>query len=98
MMKKEMGLIDWSKSAQEIHNFVRGTNPWPGAFTFYRGEKIKIWKTKYDKSNKNVSDQPGKILKINKENLVVATKQGDIEIYEIQFDSNKKMDVSQMWA
>lgn len=45
MMKKEMGLIDWTKSAWEVHNLVRGTDPWPGAFTFYKGERLKIWKT-----------------------------------------------------
>lgn len=45
MMTRETGLIDWNKSAFEIHNLVRGTNPWPGAFTFYKGERMKVWKT-----------------------------------------------------
>ncbi|MGE5613399.1 MAG: methionyl-tRNA formyltransferase [Bacillota bacterium] len=45
MMKKEIGLIDWSKSAHEIHNLVRGTDPWPGAYTFYKGKRMKIKKT-----------------------------------------------------
>jgi methionyl-tRNA formyltransferase len=45
MLTKEMGQIDWNKSALEIHNLVRGTNPWPGAYTFYKGERMKVWKT-----------------------------------------------------
>ncbi len=45
MMTRETGLIDWNMSAGKIHNLVRGTNPWPGAYTFYKGERMKIWKT-----------------------------------------------------
>lgn len=45
MITRETGLIDWNKSAEQIHNLVRGTNPWPGAYTFYKGERMKVWKT-----------------------------------------------------
>ena len=45
MMTRETGLIDWNKSAQEIHNLVRGTDPWPGAYTYYKGKRLKVWKT-----------------------------------------------------
>lgn len=43
----EDGMIDWSKSAGEIYNFIRAqSKPYPGAFTYYRKEKIIIWKSK----------------------------------------------------
>lgn len=45
MLKKEMGLIDWDRSSIDIHNLIRGTNPWPGAFTCYKGKHIKILKS-----------------------------------------------------
>lgn len=45
MMTKESGLIDWNRSACEINNLVRGTDPWPGAYTFYKGKRMKIRKT-----------------------------------------------------
>jgi methionyl-tRNA formyltransferase len=45
IMTRETGLIDWNRSAAQIHNLVRGTNPWPGAYTFYKGERMKVWKT-----------------------------------------------------
>src|SRR5699024_7644132 len=45
MMNKALGQIDWSKSAREIHNLVRGVNPWPSAYTNYEGSTMKIWKT-----------------------------------------------------
>jgi len=36
---KTVGCINWSKSARDVHNLVRGTNPWPVAFTYYKGQK-----------------------------------------------------------
>ncbi len=46
IMDKSLGKIDFSKSAKEIHNLVRGVNPWPSAHTNYDGETMKVWKTK----------------------------------------------------
>jgi methionyl-tRNA formyltransferase len=46
LLKKEDGLIDWSRPAQAIHNQVRGLQPWPGAYTTFRGQKLHIWKTR----------------------------------------------------
>lgn len=42
-LKKEDGRIDWQLSAQEIHNRIRGLDPWPGAFTTFRGKTCRIW-------------------------------------------------------
>lgn len=100
MMKKEMGLIDWSKSAREIHNLVRGTDPWPGAYTFYRGGRLKIWKTAVIEENDPAFDglvksAPGKIVKIMKDSLVAATGDGFLRILQVQFDSSRKLPVSE---
>ncbi len=100
MMKKEMGLIDWSKSAGEIHNLVRGTDPWPGAYTFYRGGRLKIWKTAVIKENDPAIDglvksAPGKIVKIMKDSLVAVTGDGFLRILQVQFDSSRKLPVSE---
>lgn len=45
MMSKEIGLINWENSSKSIHNLIRGTNPWPGAFTSYKKKRVKIWKS-----------------------------------------------------
>lgn len=110
MMKKEMGFIDWNKSAWEIHNLVRGTDPWPGAYTFYNGSRLKIWKTvmisenepvmqelKYKDNNQgsNMMYLPGKITKIFKDSLIAATGDGFLRILQVQFDSNRKMQISE---
>lgn len=104
MMKKEMGLIDWNKSADEIHNLVRGTNPWPGAYTLHKGERLKVWKTSLlgecpvnsheavlnDMANEAM---PGKVLKIFKDSIIVATGNGCLRVYELQFESCRRMGV-----
>ena len=46
ILKKEDGLIDWSRPPREIHNRVRGFQPWPGAYTRFRGQTLHIWKSR----------------------------------------------------
>lgn len=94
MISKELGLIDWNKTAQEIHNLVRGTDPWPGAYTFLNGNRIRIWRTvlvpqKYSDSNIEV----GKILEVNNDGILVKCADGCILIKEIQLDCCKRMSV-----
>jgi methionyl-tRNA formyltransferase len=43
LLKKEDGQIDWNRPAQEIYNRMRGFTPWPGAYTFFRGQTCQIW-------------------------------------------------------
>ena len=65
IMNKSLGNIDFSKSAREIHNLVRGVNPWPSAYTTYNDVIMKVWKTKVldEKSTKDV----GAIIDVSKE-------------------------------
>ena len=46
LLKKEDGVVDWSLPAQSIHNRVRGLQPWPGAYTTFRGQTLHVWKTR----------------------------------------------------
>ena len=89
MMNKTLGQIDFSKSAKEIHNLVRGVNPWPSAYTTYKGQTMKIWKTKV---LSEASDKaPGTILKVDKEGIRVSTKDNVILISEIQMPGKKRV-------
>lgn len=93
IMDKKLGHIDFSKSAREIHNLVRGVNPWPSAYTNYTDKKIKVWKTKVldEKSSK----EPGTILKVDKEGIRVSTNDKVILITEIQMPNKKRMEVKE---
>ncbi|MGM9534283.1 MAG: methionyl-tRNA formyltransferase [Intestinibacter sp.] len=93
IMDKNLGHVDFSKTAREIHNLVRGVNPWPSAYTTYMDKKMKVWKTKVldEKSTK----EPGTILKVDKEGIKVSTKDKVILITEIQMPNKKRMEVKE---
>ncbi|MEG2246990.1 MAG: methionyl-tRNA formyltransferase [Peptostreptococcaceae bacterium] len=93
IMDKSLGNIDWSKSAKDIHNLVRGVNPWPSAYTTYGDQTMKIWRTKV--LDKNSDKTPGSILNVDKDGLDVCTGQGVIRISEIQMSGKKRMIVSE---
>ncbi|WP_270646519.1 methionyl-tRNA formyltransferase [Paeniclostridium hominis] len=93
IMDKTLGNIDWDKSAKDIHNLVRGVNPWPSAYTTYENQTMKIWKTKV--VDKNSDKAPGTILKVDKDGIEVNTGNGVIQISEIQMSGKKRMIVSE---
>jgi len=88
MLTKETGHIDWTKSAQAIHNLVRGLNSWPVAWAMLDGKNYKIWKTKVCN---DIYGNPGEVVKLTKKSFVVAAGQGAVEIIEIQPPSKKRM-------
>jgi len=94
IIKKDLGAIKWDNSANDIYNLIRGTNPWPGAYTFYMGDRMRIWKSEIVKEACTTS-KPGTILGVTKEGIYVATKDNIINIVEVQFDSCRKMCIDQ---
>lgn len=90
LLKKTTEKIDWTKSAVEIHNLVRGLNPWPGAYSILDGKMVKIWKTKLEHSSKT-NDLPGQIIEITPHGFLVSTGNGILEILELQPASKRKM-------
>jgi len=92
ILVKNRGKIDWSWDSKRINNLIRGTYPWPGAFSYYDGEMFKIFSAKtIDEEKANA--EHGKIMKINKDSIVVSCGKGFLSISEIQFENQRKMDV-----
>ncbi|MCX7773074.1 MAG: formyltransferase family protein, partial [Clostridia bacterium] len=87
---KDTGWIQWHKTALQIHNLVRGTSPWPGAFALLNGVKMRIWKTELI-SGLTSEKEPGTILKVDQEGMRVQTGEGVLLIKEIQMESSKRM-------
>lgn len=81
-LHKEDGRIRWEWEARQIHNLVRGTNPWPGAQTTLRDKLIKVHRTRLV-SEEPVALRPGAILP-RRERLLVATGRGTVEILALQ--------------
>ncbi|MFW5981917.1 MAG: methionyl-tRNA formyltransferase [Halanaerobiaceae bacterium] len=91
---KSTGKIDWSKSSEEIYNLVRGVNPWPGAYTYYQGDLLKIWQVEISEERVNEDIEAGTIIKSDLENGIIV-KSGDacIKITELQISGRKRMAV-----
>ena len=90
MLKKEHGKLDFSKSAVSVHNRVRGTNPWPGAYALLGEEPLKIHQTR--RSDLPIGSEPVGILKGNaKSGLFVRCADGWLEIVELQAIGGKRL-------
>ena len=92
-LKKEDGRIDWSKSAQAIHNQIRGTLPWPGTFANLKNKLLKIFKSKVVECESQ--DTPGKISQVNPEGINVATGKGYLLLTEVQLQDRRRMEVAE---
>jgi methionyl-tRNA formyltransferase len=93
MLKKETGLVDWQNTAKDIYNLVRGLNPWPVAYTMYKGKKLKIWKCAI--GGEQSFEVTGKIIDVNKEGIFVSTGNGMLIIKEMQLPNSRKMGVDE---
>ena len=93
MLSKDTGKIDWNKSAKDIHNLIRGLNPWPIAHTTYKDENMKIYESTV--LSENSSKEPGTIISVNKNGMKVNTTDGIILIKKIQFPNGKPLTIEQ---
>ena len=91
MISKELGNIDWNKSAVEIERLVRGLNPWPSAYTKLDGKTFKIWKAAV--ADRNTAAVPGGIVKSEKNVLEVQTGEGVLSLLEVQLEGKKRMEI-----
>lgn len=90
MLKKEMGNIDFSMSAEKIEHLVRGLNPWPSAYTKYKDKTLKIWSASV--VEKNTDAKPGEIVEVTKNSFCVQTGEYLLEIRELQLEGKKRME------
>ena len=90
LLKREIEAIDWNRSASEIHNQVRGLNPWPGAYSIYADRILKIWRTSI-KDNTGIFDKPGRIIAVEKDCLLVAAGKGLLRLEEVQPQNKRRM-------
>ena len=90
MISKEFGNIDWTRPAVEIERLVRGLNPWPSAFTSLDHKTFKIWKAKV--LDNHYEAEPGAIVELTKDAIVVQTGEGALALLEVQLEGKKRMD------
>ena len=102
MLSKSMGELDFNKSARSIECLIRGLNPWPSAYTHYKGKMLKIWDadvigditefmddTALESEIKEMS--PGTVCYVDKKKLVIKCKEGLLSVNEVQLEGKKRM-------
>ncbi|OIO32907.1 MAG: methionyl-tRNA formyltransferase [Candidatus Omnitrophica bacterium CG1_02_40_15] len=98
-LKKEDGLINWANSADEICNRIRAFAPWPGCFTHLDKKILKIYKAipvhlsdePSGSPDRWAKSEPGAILEINKNGILVKTGKGALKIEELQLEGSRRM-------
>ncbi|MDD3394232.1 MAG: methionyl-tRNA formyltransferase [Anaerotignum sp.] len=91
MITKETGHIDWTKSAEEIINLMRGLDPAPAAYTIYEGEPLKLFKGSKAEGHYPQGEM-GEIVDITKKGFVVKCGDGALTITELQATGKKRME------
>ena len=84
LLKKVDGAIDWSRPAEAVHNQVRGLQPWPGAYTNFRGQTLHVWRTRVAAPGARPGVRP----------WVVACGGGALELLEVQLEGRKRISAS----
>jgi methionyl-tRNA formyltransferase len=88
ILKKEDGRIDWSHPAQRTHNLIRGFQPWPGAFTWFRGQSLHLWRSRLVPQRWDRA--PGTLVHENGV-FAVCGDGASLELLEVQLEGRKKM-------
>ena len=91
LLSKEMGHLDWTRGARELHSLIRGLDPWPSAYSFFQDRRYRFFKPVVVEGK--VAETPGTICRADKEGLLIATGDEYLLIREIQPEGKKRMEV-----
>lgn len=91
-IKRDQEMLDWTRSAQELYNHVRGLHPWPVASTTIEGKNLKVWWAEPIKIEHAETNRPGEIVEITSDSINVVCGNGDaLKLLDIQLSGNKRM-------
>lgn len=93
MLTKKFGRVDWTKSAKEIECLIRGLNPWPSAYTGYRGRTVKLWAASACAQGTVPAAVCGTAVKVTKQTLLIQTGDGLLSVEEVQPEGKKRMTI-----
>jgi len=92
ILKREDGLVDFSRSAKQIYDRWRGFQPWPGAFTFLRGKKLILSSLRV---GEGMDGQVGNVVVEDGRLMVICGQRSSIELVEVQMEGKKRMTASE---
>ncbi len=99
-MNKEDGKIDWSDKGERVYNLIRGTIPYPGAFSYYQGRKLKITRARFLNNYQGEADtgspKPGRVVNTKKDAILISTgDKGIIKILKLIPAGSKELTANQ---
>jgi methionyl-tRNA formyltransferase len=96
-LEKTHGQVDWQRSAREIHDLVRGTHPWPGAYTHLDGVRIKLHRARV-LAAEGRHGEPGSVLRADRHAIEIACGVGVLAIEELQPEGKRRMSAAEFYA
>ena len=91
MLDKQLGKLDFhTQTAEEMERLIRGLNPWPSAYISLDGKTLKIWSA--DVIKEELPGEVGTIVKVVKDGFYIKTKEGCLNVKELQLEGKKRMD------
>ena len=90
----DIGALDWTRPARDLHNLARGVTPRPGAYTFWQGKRLKVSKTGLAEDE---TGKPGVVQKVVPGGIIVTTGKGALRLVEVQPESKGRM-AADAWA
>ena len=95
LLKKEDGLVDWTRSAEQISCLIRGLDPWPSAYTALAGKRLRLFSPQAveNSSCRKAFAEPGTVCLADRNGLLVTTGDGCLRIKEIQAEGARRMNV-----
>lgn len=89
LLKKEDGLVDWRRSAQEICNRTRGFLPWPGAYSYFRSQRLHLWRTRV--LAEPPAAPPGTLYAAGRRLFAACGGGSTLELLDLQLEGKKRV-------
>ena len=90
-LTREDGRVDWTESAAALERKTRALHPWPGTFTTWRGENLKIWRAKAAADSEGARGEPGTVFRMKSGGVAATAGEGALELLETQLQGGKRM-------
>ncbi len=97
-LTKELGRIDWRQTARQVHDRVRGLQPWPGCSSTLGARRLIVSQTRLDDPPAVVAGAPGEVVAVTRDRVWVATGHGLVALTELQFEGKKRMTAREFMA
>ncbi len=94
MLRKKDGLLDFNRPAKELACLIRGLDPWPTAYAFFRGKLIKFFRPEALEKREGA---PGEILGLERDGILVGTGKGALKIKEVQLEGKKRISAEEFF-